>query len=378
MSFSALFHVNHLWGIGHFTRTASIANAVIARGGRATVISGNTPVSGRLDPAVTLVTLPAIRAADTTYARLVTTEGWPVPDDYWPRRAALIDEAIKTAAPDVVVTETFPFGRRKLAREILPLIETAKARGAKIVASIRDLPTPPSDAKRLDECAARLAQHYDAVLVHGDPEITPLNDVWPGEIPAPSRLTGYVAAATEPAPQDDRRGVIVSAGGGGDAAPLLHAAFAAWRDGLLADEPWTFITGQHAPWGLYEAIADSAPRNLGAEVLHSAPDLPARIARSRLSISRGGYNTMVETIATGTRAVIVPFAPAGEPEQAARAAAFATRGLIAHLPEPDLTPTALAAAIRAALARPPPDPGAIQTAGAEASAVALAEIAGVG
>lgn len=378
MSFSVLFHVNHLWGVGHFTRTAAIANAVVTRGGRAAVITGNAPAPGRLDPAVTLITLPAIRAADTSYARLVTANEWPVPDEYWPRRAELIAEALKSAAPDIVVTETFPFGRRKLAREILPLIEAAKTRGARIVASIRDLPNPPGDPARLAECAGRLRNHYDAVLVHGDPAVTPLNEIWPGEIPVPVHLTGYVVSAPEPAPPEARRGVVVSAGGGGDAAPLLHAALAAWRNGLLPGEPWTFITGQHAPHGLYEALVDAAPRNLGAEILHAAPDLPARIARARLSISRGGYNTLIETVAAGTPAVIVPFAPDGEPEQAARAAAFAAHGLIAHVPEAVLSAETLAAAARAALDAPPPAPDGLLIGGAQNAAQRLAEIAGVG
>jgi len=374
VSLKVLFHVNHLWGVGHFTRTAAIANAVVAAGGEATIISGNAPVFGRLDDAVRLIALPAIRAKDTTFAKLVTARGWPVSEDQWARRAATIAETLEASAPDILVTETFPFGRRKLAREILPLIEAARARGAKIVASLRDVPTPPSDAKRLEECAGRLRTHYDAVLIHGDPAVTPLNDIWPGEIPVPTHLTGYVATAA--APEVERRGVVVSAGGGGDAAPLLRAAAAAWQAGLMADQPWTFITGQHAPEGLHEALIAAAPRHLGAEFLHAAPDLPARIARAKLSISRGGYNTVAETVAAGTPSVVVPFAPDGEPEQAIRARLFAGMGLLTHLPETGLNADSLAAAARAALERPAPPPDAIRLDGAEQSARRLAEIAG--
>jgi len=376
MTTKVLFHVNHLWGVGHFTRIAAIANAVVAAGGQATILSGNAPVSGRLDEAVRLIALPAIRAKDTTYAKLVTTRGWPVSDDLWARRAAIIAETLAETVPDILVTETFPFGRRKLAREVVPLIEAARSQGAKIAASLRDVPTPPSDTKRLAECAERLRALYDAVLIHGDPAVTPLNEVWPGEIPVPAALTGYVATAAPGT--SDRRGIIVSAGGGGDAAPLLRAALAARQAGLLAEEPWTFITGQHAPEGLHEAIIDAAARNLGAEILQTAADLPARIARARLSISRGGYNTVTETIAAGTRCLAVPFAPDGEPEQRIRAEHFAAIGLLTHLPEEKLTPDTLAAAARAALAAPAPSPDAILLNGAATSAVRLAEIAGSG
>lgn len=373
MSVKALFHVNHLWGVGHFTRIAAIANAVVAVGGEATVISGNAPVPGRLDDAVRLVALPAIRAKDTTYAKLVTQRGWPIAEEMWARRMTAILETLEETAPDILVTETFPFGRRKLACEILPLITAAKEKSVKIAASLRDVPTPPADARRLAECADRLRAHYDAVLIHGDPAVTPLNDIWPGEIPVPVTLTGYVAAAAPP--QAERRGVIVSAGGGGDAAPLLQAALAARNAGLFADEPWTFIAGQHAPAGLHETLAAAAPPNTGAEILDAVPDLPARIARARLSISRGGYNTIAETIAAGTPCVCVPFAPDGEPEQRLRAQQFAAMGLLTHLPETELTPDTLAAAAGAAAA---PPPGAIRLDGAAASAARLAEIAGSG
>jgi predicted glycosyltransferase len=379
VTLKALFHVNHLWGVGHYTRTAAIANAVVAAGGAATILSGNVPVEGRLDPRVRLIALPAIRAKDTTYARIVTLRGWPISDDLWDRRTAQIATALEEAAPDILVTETFPFGRRKLGREIVPLIEAARARGAKIVASLRDVPTPPGDTKRLAECADRLRSLYDGVLIHGDPSVTPLNDIWPGEIPVPATLTGYVAAsAPDHTPDAARSGVIVSAGGGGDAAPLLQAALAAWEGGLLADEAWTFVTGQHAPDGLLDRLNTAIGVRAGAQCLKMAPDLPARIAGARLSLSRGGYNTVAETVAAGTRAVIVPFAPPGEPEQRVRAELFAARALVTHLPEEKLTGESLADAVRTALAGSAPSPDAILLDGAEASARRLAEIAAGG
>lgn len=378
MTLKVLFHVNHLWGVGHFTRTAAIANAVVDAGGDATILTGNAPVAGRLNARVRLVELPIIRARDTSFARIVSARGWPISEDQWARRAALIGETLAALAPDVLVTETFPFGRRKLARETVPLIEAARSKGAKIVASLRDVPTPPADTKRLAECADRLRTLYDAVLIHGDPAITPLNDIWPGEVPVPCTLTGYVATAAPPAKEADRRGVVVSAGGGGDAAPLLLAAMAAWQGGLLVVEPWTFVTGQHAPEDLRGTLLAAANRDLPVEIVQSAPDLPARIARARVSISRGGYNTAAETIAAGTRSVVVPFAPEGEPEQTIRATAFAARGLLTHLPERDLAPETLTAAVHAALSRPPPDREALLMDGAAASARRLAEIAAGG
>ncbi|MCC6920218.1 MAG: hypothetical protein IT548_13535 [Alphaproteobacteria bacterium] len=371
MSVRALFHVNHLWGVGHFTRTAAIANAVVDAGGAATIIAGNKPVSGRAQDGVAVVALPVIRAPDPTYARLVDTEGAAVSGDLWDERRRLIDATLAGGRWDVLVTETFPFGRRKLARELLHLVGAAKERGMTIVSSIRDLPTAPADPRRLDECAARLHQHYDAVLVHGDPAVVGLQDVWPGEIPVPTLMSGYVVDAVPPM-AGERRGVVVTGGGGGDSAALLGAALDARMTGLLADEPWTFIAGPLAPEDLPAVLRDA--RLPGVTVLGHAEDLPFRLTAARLAISRGGYNTVIESVAAATRTVVVPFAPEGEPEQALRAQHFAAARLVQHLPEERLSAAALAEACTAALAAPPPDPSLLQLDGAAQSASLLARL----
>ena len=353
--------------------TAALANAVVEACGAATVIAANTPLPGRLNPAVHLVELPPVRSPDDTYARLVDPVGNPPDDAFWANRARRIDDTLAAARADIIVTETFPFGRRKLSAELLHLIAAARTTGAKIVASLRDLPTAPTDARRLDECADRLRAHYDAVLVHGDPAVFGINEIWPGEVPVPMHSTGYVV---EPAPPftGERRGVVVSAGGGGDAVPLLRAAWAARQSGLYPDDHWTFVTGANAPASLYDELLATAGR--GTTVLRSTPDLPQRIAQVRLAISRGGYNTVIETVAVGTPLVVVPHAPAGEPEQAIRAVRFAELCLVSHLAEAKLLPETLGYAAQHALDLPARADCPLAIDGAAMSAVHLAEIAG--
>lgn len=370
-----LFHVNHLWGVGHFTRTAAIAAAIVESGGAAAIITGNTPVEGRVHPSVKLFTLPAVRAPDTRYRELVDLHGYPVTPELWVKRRALIDAALADFRPDVLVTETFPFGRRKLADELLHLVAAAKSAGAAIVSSIRDIPFVPEGERRLAECAERLRAWYDVVLIHGDERIFPLPKAWPGDVPVPVHFTGFVTAQP-PArvPDDQRRGVIVSAGGGGDAAAVLETAMAAWEaGGLLPGEPWLFVTGTLAPEGLYEALMPRAKRQLGAELVHSVSDFPERLARARLSISRGG-STSIEAVAAGTRAVVIPCIADGQPEQGIRAAQFAAQHLLIHLPEAEIAPASLTAAGQAALAAPAPAPGVLRLDGAARSAALLAQV----
>jgi predicted glycosyltransferase len=104
------------------------------------------------------------------------------------------------------------------------------------------------------------------------------------------------------------------------------------------------------------------------------PDLAAEFPGCALSISQAGYNTVLELIAAGTRAIIVPFSTGSESEQAERARRLADRGLLTVIEEKTLTAPVLAAAIDHALASPEPIPGGgLRLDGASQTAALLVE-----
>jgi predicted glycosyltransferase len=77
-------------------------------------------------------------------------------------------------------------------------------------------------------------------------------------------------------------------------------------------------------------------------------DFQTLLRNCRLSVSQAGYNTVMELLAAGTRAVVVPFAEGGETEQPVRARLLADRGLLTVVDPEALTPARLAAGIDAA------------------------------
>jgi len=105
-------------------------------------------------------------------------------------------------------------------------------------------------------------------------------------------------------------------------------------------------------------------------------DFPSLLRNCCLSLSQGGYNTVMELLTAGARAVIVPFGAGQEIEQAMRARRLAERGLVRMVDSAALTPALLAAAIDDALARPAPSPSpsAIALDGAAAVARRLAQL----
>jgi predicted glycosyltransferase len=105
------------------------------------------------------------------------------------------------------------------------------------------------------------------------------------------------------------------------------------------------------------------------------PALGAHLAGAALSVSQAGYNTVLDLLAHRVRALVVPYEGSGD-EQPLRARLLAERGLLAILPEAELTPARLAAAMDATLTRPDfPAAATVDLGGARRSVAILAELA---
>jgi predicted glycosyltransferase len=133
---------------------------------------------------------------------------------------------------------------------------------------------------------------------------------------------------------------------------LLQAAVAARALSSARDRPWRLIAGGNLPQADFERLQATAE---GFTVERFRDDFKALLARCRVSVSQGGYNTVLEILASRTPAVIVPFAEAGESEQTDRARLLAAKGLLRLLPAPALDARRLAEEIDAAsvMAIPP-------------------------
>ncbi|MBM3525200.1 MAG: glycosyl transferase, partial [Alphaproteobacteria bacterium] len=181
MAHRVLIHVQHLLGTGHLRRMAAIGAALAARGAPVEILSGGMPVAGLELGGATLVQLPPARAADATFKRLVHPDGRDVDDGWRAARTTQVLGRLEAFAPDVIVIELFPFGRRLLEFELLPLIEHARTRRPmpRLVCSIRDVlafkPDPAKRARMLE----RAQNWFDAVLFHGDSALLPLGRSFP-------------------------------------------------------------------------------------------------------------------------------------------------------------------------------------------------------
>jgi len=350
-----LFYVQHLLGIGHLRRAALLARAMDRAGLGVVLVSGGMAVPGLDLAGATLVQLSPVRARDDSFSVLLDGHGQPVDEAWKAARAADLQAVYREARPKVLLIEMFPFGRRSMRFELLPLLAAAAASRPrpKILCSLRDVLGAPRSPEKADWMLATFRRFFDQVLVHGDPAFLPLERSFPRakEIAAWMRYTGYVVdtqAAPRTGTMPPAGEVIVSAGGGAVAAPLIAAALAARPLSPLAAAPWRILVGDNLPEEAFWAARDRAPP--GVTVERARLDFPALLAQARLSISQAGYNTVLEVLAAGVPAVVVPFAGGGETEQGLRANVLGERGAMTVLPEAALTPAALAEAMRRALA----------------------------
>lgn len=347
-------YVQHLLGIGHLARVSRIAAALQKAQADVTLVSGGTPVSSFPSPGIKLAQLPPIRARDMSFSALIDEEGQAIDDAFKASRCDRLIAEFDKVLPDVLIIEAFPFGRRQMRFELLPLLRHAReaARPPLIASSVRDILQENRKAGRAEETLSVLNDFFDLVLVHGDPGFARLEETFPQVAQVVPRIAYTGLVAGEAAVSPDRFDVVVSAGGGVVGAKLIEAAVAAAPSFLSRWPSWCIITGPNFPSPDRTALQARLPAGIVLETFRA--DFPGLLAGARLSISQAGYNTVCDILRARCPAVLIPFAEGGETEQSDRARRLAKLGLAAVVQEDQLSPESLAEAMAAA-----PAPGVL-------------------
>lgn len=344
-------YAQHLLGTGHLKRAALIARALTERGLQVELVSGGRPVA-HLDFPV--YQLPPAHCAPGDFSVLRDELDRAV-DARWRsrRRQALIKHFVE-CQPDILIFEAFPFDRRQMRFELIPLLAAAEARRERplIVASVRDV-VHKRGAARIAETVDVLRRHFDQILVHGDPALIRFEESFAAADQIGDRLTytGYVGQC--PRSYRAERGadgpeVLVSAGGGAASRGLFMAALEARGRSRLRTARWRFLAGDAmsaADLDTLRSLADP-----GVVIERARADFPVLLARCAVSISQGGYNTVVDLLQARARSVIVPYVGDGETEQTLRARRLEQLGYACVVDEHRLTAAALAMAVDRAAA----------------------------
>lgn len=348
--------VTHLLGSGHLSRALTLGRAFLRAGHHVFVVSGGMPAPQLDSAGMTLLGLPPLRSDGTNFTRLLTQTDTVADAAYLDARATALVEAAQSFAPDVLITELFPFGRRSLTAEFDALLEAAHKLPSRplILGSIRDILAPPSKPSKAERAEEIVCRYYDGILVHSDPNVVPLDVSWPVTERLRQRLfyTGFVAPAA-PVPHPNHVGsgeILVSAGGGSVGQPIFHAAIEAAQK--MPNKRWRLLVGgQDAS----SRIAVLKQRVGDAQVILEPvrPDFRQMLPLAAASVSMCGYNTALDILQSGTPAVFIPFDDGNEVEQGLRAQSLSSLAAIDVLPSKKLGGAAMAQAIATVISEEP-------------------------
>jgi predicted glycosyltransferase len=349
-----LYYCQSLVGIGHLSASLRVVEQLLQHGAEVDLIHGG--LDGGHNSLFDHQRLRRLRLPtllhDSAGGGLVDPDHGREVDAVWAERARAIDAFLRWPI-HAVVTEFWPFGRRRFKPEIMALLGAVRERcGATVpvFTSVREVLVPrPLDNER--RMVASVRKHIHTVFVRGDENIVRLHDTFSLAHEIEDRLchTGYIAPPPPRQPVQRQPQVLVSQGGGNVGRELLEAAIDAAA--LLPRLSFLLAAGARATPDELRALRSRA-RSGNVEVVPFLADFPQRLAQSALSISLGGDNTLLDVLAARTPALAYPYQ--ANPEQGIRIAKFAAKGLVHALGPEDLTAARLTSRIEHALAAPYP------------------------
>ncbi len=345
-----LLYCQHSLGIGHLKRSWALG-AALARAFRVVLVSGGaSPRELRHPPGIEVVNLPPL--AQHADGHVFAVDDAEAVDETRRKRLQMLVDTYDAVRPAVVVTELFPFGRRKFADEIMSVLDRSSTSPRPIVASsVRDLLVDRGPEQQAHDNRVRqiLETYFHAVLVHADPGFARLEETFrpAAALSIPVHHTGFVVGDTVPREAPPTGRILVSGGGGRFAERLYLTAIDA-HDRLGPAAPrMTIVAGPLCPDDTLARIRSATANRHGIDVVSTVDDLSDAMRASAVSVSQCGYNTALDVLRAGIPALVTPFADNRDGEQADRARRLERLGAVRVLDADRLNGSDLADAIRA-------------------------------
>jgi predicted glycosyltransferase len=354
-----LIYSHDTFGLGHLRRSRAIANRLVLRHPDASVvIISGSPIIGSFEfgDGVDYVRVPGVvKLPNGDY----TTLSLNLPlDEAVKMREALILQTVRTLRPDLVIVDKEPTGFRG---ELIPALEEARSRGARVVLGVRDVMDDPQvlvpEWERKGAVDA-LINYYDDIWVYGLQEIyEPLAGL---PLPEPVRrrivYTGYLRREVPAQPHLVRypkltKGpfVLVTTGGGGDGHELIDWVISAYEADAAIPTPALIVFGPFIARDQRALFLERVARLQNVDAITFDAKIEHLMMKATSVVSMGGYNTFCEILSLDKRALIVP-RKTPRLEQSIRAEQAARLGLLRQLDGANLDPGAARDALVMAMA----------------------------
>lgn len=356
------------FGLGHMRRTSSIAWEIYRLHSTASILTFSDSQLGQffpISPNHDYIKLPSIAKVGpgnwhATHLRMSFQEILQL-------RRQLIKNVLINYAPDIFLVDHMPHGAMG---ELLPALEAINTYGipTQVVLGLRDILDAPEvtiNRWQIEGAYDAIDRYYTRILVYGMQDVYDVVEKYqfPPNISKKVFYCGYVTdiengsnagnirrAYLGNSPSDTRL-IVVMAGGGADAYPMMNTLIQALPK-VLETQPCivAIITG---PFMAAELIADlnGQARQLPIHLMESVDDSLSYIAAADLVIAMAGYNTTVETLRMMRPTILIPRAGPSV-EQRTRARLFSERQWVDMIDPDDLTPDTLSQSIISHLSHP--------------------------
>lgn len=339
-----MFYCQHILGMGHLVRSMEIVKG-LTQDFQVCFINGGEIIDGfDLPEGVEVVNLPAIKT-DSEFRILQTVdESLNLEEAQRIRKNQLLD-VYDRIRPDVLMIELFPFGRRKFSFELLPLLNAIQADGCntKVVCSLRDIVVTKQNIEKHEQKVCTLInQYFDLLLIHGDPKFQAIDETFSRiqDLNCPIYYTGYVVqpqTRSHIQPLLRQPSILATVGGGRFGHELLDAVVdAAPRLQHLIPHQIQVFTGPFFPDEKLAVLQAKAAKCDNLLVDRYTPNLLDYMNHADLSISMSGYNTTMNILTTGVKAMLMAFTGNDDQEQRMRSQKLAAMGIVMTIQPEDL------------------------------------------
>ena len=348
-------------GLGHMRRTNSIARQIFQARPDAGILTLSDSPLGQMfatEKNHDFLKLPSIFKAGPGDWRAVN-----LPMDFEEvlmMRQRIVRSTLLCFEPHLLLVDHMPHGAMG---ELLPALQAIKEfhMGTQVVLGLRDILDAPEVIEqrwRAEGAYEAMEEFYDQVLIYGMQDVHNVAEQYHFQpkvlnkthycgyvcTPVTGRYSARARAQTLANTREGTRMILVMAGGGADAFPMMSAVLDALPL-VLYHRPcrMVMITGPFMPAEQRHKL-ETLSHGLPVRVRESVNDVLSYLEATDLVISMAGYNSTVEILRSGKPAILIP-RTGPSAEQRTRAMLFAARKWVQYLDLSESNPARLAQAI---------------------------------
>jgi predicted glycosyltransferase len=314
MKIKTLIYLHDTLGLGRLKRNLKIATALSSTFPEMsiTIVTGSTRADYfDFPPRTKCLKLPSLnKIGDRSYS---AREDEQNTKSVMRNRADILLNTIKDISPDIFIVD---HSHLAMLDEMLPALKWNHKNNAKCinVFGMREIIDNPQ--KVIDQWSGQVAydifrEHYDHILIYGDPNIFDSADIYnfPHDIISKVDYCGYVSDQPNEIPLSEpgnhKKRITVTIGGGewyGDVIIRNYLKMLdQFKDEINFDS--TILTGPSLPENYWNEFKEKSA-NLDITLHRFVPNTVYHLARSDLVIGTAGYNMITDILAHAHRAIV--------------------------------------------------------------------------